>query len=105
MIQLETLREVSQKDGNKQFEDPTGEYLDYVSSGNNTITVVTSVSSDKVGETGPRLPFSPSDQTINELESRLKENEYTQKELSALLASEKEGKDRKGAKQAIEERQ
>lgn len=49
-------------------------------------------------------PFDPSEKTNSELESDLEENDYSEAELQALLAAEESGKNRDGAKDAINDR-
>lgn len=48
-------------------------------------------------------PFDPSEQTIDELETRLEENDFSDAELDALADAESNGKDREGATDAIDE--
>lgn len=46
-------------------------------------------------------PFDPSEETNDSLDEMLSENDYSEAELNALLEAEEAGKDRDGAKEAL----
>lgn len=52
-------------------------------------------------ETLAEPPFDPGDLSVSDLRERLDEGDYSDEELAALEASEKDGEDRKTAKEAI----
>lgn len=101
MLQVEDLSHVGEENGKDQYEEPDGEYTDFISLNNNTITVLTKSDSGEGGVA--ELPFSPSDETIKSLESSLEEGDYSIDELATLLAAEKDGKNRSGAKSVIKD--
>lgn len=95
MFKEETLRQI----GSREYEEPDGEFLELVESGNNTLTVLTRVDSDKGGER-----IDPSSLTVSELEDRLEEGDFSEETLLALHKAEQQGKDRTTALNAIEDR-
>jgi hypothetical protein len=100
MLQEETLMQT----GQRQYEEPNGEFLEMIDSGSNTITVLTRVDSDKAQEV--TLPFEPSDQTVATIKEQLENEEqfWTDERLEKLLDAEKSGKNRMTAISAIEDK-
>jgi hypothetical protein len=100
MLQEETLMQT----GQRQYEEPNGEFLEMIDSGSNTITVLTRVDSDKAQEV--TLPFEPSDQTVATIKEQLENEEqfWTDERLAKLLDAEKGGKNRMTAISAIEDK-
>jgi hypothetical protein len=100
MLQEETLMQT----GQRQYEEPNGEFLEMIDSGSNTITVLTRVDSDKAQEV--TLPFEPSDQTVATIKEQLENEEqfWTDERLEKLLSAEMEGKNRMTAISAIEDK-
>jgi hypothetical protein len=100
MLQEETLMQT----GQRQYEEPNGEFLEMIDSGSNTITVLTRVDSDKAQEV--TLPFEPSDQTVATIKEQLENEEqfWTNERLEKLLSAEMEGKNRMTAISAIEDK-
>lgn len=90
--------------GQRQYEEPNGEFLEMIDSGSNTITVLTRVDSDKAQEV--TLPFEPSDQTVATIKEQLENEEqfWTNERLEKLLSAEMEGKNRMTAISAIEDK-
>lgn len=90
--------------GQRQYEEPNGEFLEMIDSGSNTITVLTRVDSDKAQEV--TLPFEPSDQTVATIKEQLENEEqfWTDERLEKLLDAEKSGKNRMTAISAIEDK-
>lgn len=103
MLQIETLHEVEDNGNEQVYEEPDGDYLDFVNRGNNTITVLTSLESGKGGGETVESPFDPSSETVKGVESSLN-GDHSEAELAALLEAEKEGKNRATAKAAIKEK-
>lgn len=90
--------------GQRQYEEPNGEFLEMIDSGSNTITVLTRVDSDKAQEVS--LPFEPSDQTVATIKEQLENEEqfWTDERLEKLLEAENNGKERATAVSAIEDK-
>jgi hypothetical protein len=98
MLREETLK---QKEA-RTYEEPDGEFFELISTGSNTITVLTRVESDKVG--GVESPFDPTEYSVSNLKKqKLRGNDLTDEEVDALLEAEEEGKDRITAINAIKE--
>lgn len=121
MIQEETLAKVEGYD--RVYEEPDGDYIELVESGNNTITVLTKVTAEDLEDDTEKAVESDTEEeaepeedddydiqvdlgelTISELDEILADNDLTDQELGVLLEAEENGKNRKGAKNAIEER-
>lgn len=106
MLKAETLEQT----GRREYEEPEGEFLELISTGTNTVTVLTKVDSDKVRGEGPSLlespPFNPSDLTVSELKDRLEDDDYdwNQRCYLGLLEAEERGKNRTTAIDAITEK-
>lgn len=97
-----TLKEETlSKTGRREYEEPNGEFLELIESGNNTITVLTRVDSDKGG--GLELPLDPSEYSVSDLKDELQGCDISEDERTALIAAEKDGKNRVTAITAIEE--
>ena len=47
-------------------------------------------------------PFDPGEYTVDELESRLNDNDYSEEEMAALTEAEKDGENRDGALELLE---
>lgn len=58
---------------------------------------------DGSGEDATESPFDPAEHTIDELEDQLADGDYTTAEVDALAAAERDGKDREGALDAIDD--
>jgi hypothetical protein len=98
MLREETLMQVDRR----TYEEPDGEFLEMISSGSNTITVLTQVEGEKARVQSP--PFKPSEKTVSELKDELNDRDWNISTLRGLLEAEKEGKDRTTATNAIEEK-
>jgi hypothetical protein len=104
MFKEETL----QKTGKRTYEKPDGEFLELIDSGSNTISVLTRIDAEKAEDGDEEtLPFEPSGFTVSELKDKLqgRDDPLTEPEFNALLAAEKDGKDRATALSAIEDYQ
>jgi hypothetical protein len=94
MLREETLQPQA---GEKQYEEPDGEFLEVISSNTNTITVLTRV--DNSGKAGA---ISPGDYTVAELDSVL-DGGFTREELEEIRTLERNGKGRITAVDIIED--
>lgn len=94
MLKEETLNQVEQRG----YEEPEGQFLELMSSGNNTITVLTRVEREKAA-----APFEPEDHTVSSLEDELGRWELTEAELDLLIEAEEQGKNRTTAINTIED--
>lgn len=100
MFKEETLQEVE----SRTYEEPDGEFLEIISNGSNTITVLTKVDSEKGGEQKVNTP-DPSEMTVSELNDALSRRDgWKDSTLRALLEAEQDGKDRTTAVNAIKEK-
>jgi hypothetical protein len=94
MIREETLKQV---EGQRTFEEPDGEFLELVSSNNNTITVLTRVETD----TENPAPFDPGDYTVSELDDWMAGQSFSESQIQALHVAERDGKNRVTARELI----
>lgn len=120
MLQVETLSVAEKRGGKELYEEPDGELLKFISNNNRTISVLTRVDEDSSGkgvEPTPdeddedvqvveSPPVDPSEMTVSELQDSLSDEDYDWNEacLIGLLEAEEDGKDRKTATNAIEEK-
>lgn len=97
MLQEETLKDT----GNREYEEPDGEFVTLIDSGNHSITVLTRVERDKVGEVLP----DPSKYSVSELRDELAEKVETEgltdEQRAELVEQEEAGKNRTTAISAI----
>lgn len=113
MLAIETLKQVGKGSDQEIYEEPEGEYTDFLSQNTNTVTVLTNLEREKGGEgdtddeedDGEEAisPVDPSSQTVKELKTSLDEEYTSPGEYAALLEAEKQGKDRATAKRAIKD--
>lgn len=104
MIQEETLRST----GRREYEDPDGEFLAFIDSGQNTVTVLTRTETREGRKDSSPVespPIDPTELTVNEIKDALNDTDYQWNEAAyrGLLRAEEAGKDRTTATNAIEE--
>lgn len=101
MLKEETIK----RQDNDLFEEPSGEFLELVRIGSNSLTVLTRVDTGKVAVESP--PVDPSDLTVSELEKALEDDDYdwNKAALRGLLEAEREGDNRATAISAINDQQ
>lgn len=99
MLKEETLR----RNGNREYDEPDGEFMEIISHGNNTITVLTRINTDKVVESPP---VDPTELTVSELTEALDDENYQWNvaALRDLLEAEEAGQNRTTAIQAIKDK-
>jgi hypothetical protein len=95
VLKEETLEQI----GQRQYEEPDGEFLELIESGNNTLTVLTRVDRDKVGGVEPSI--DPAEYSVSDLEDELRGRDISDGERQALLDAEEDGKNRTTAVTAI----
>lgn len=100
MLKEETIK----RQDNDLFEEPSGEFLELVRIGSNSLTVLTRVDTGKGGVESP--PIDPTEYTVSELEDALEDrNDWNKDTLRALLEAEREGDNRATAISAINDQQ
>jgi len=98
MLREESLMQVDRR----TYEEPDGEFLEVITTGSNTITVLTRIDGDKARVESP--PIDPSDLTVSELKDELVDRDWNIATLRGLLEAERETKDRTTATEAIREK-
>jgi len=88
MLQEETLKRTEQR----QYEEPDGELVEVMDRGNNTITVLTRVDSDK-----GVARVDPSEYSVADLKDELDGTIADPALIEAIIDAEKKGKNRKTA--------
>lgn len=92
MFKEETLNKVDRR----TYEEPDGEFIELIESGNNTLTVLT-----QVEELGP--PIDPSDFSVADLGVALEGHDFSSDEISRILKAEEDGKNRTTAISTIKD--